>query len=259
MSFAATQPHRFPPTLAGRIFQRRFAALFAIVVLGFCGLFVSGLTRRVTWATTPSTPKLLARLNDRPTMRRNSRDDAGPNLSLREGRTLLSRYEGRVDLQRALTENEAAAQSLASADFDEDGVPDLAGGYSYLERGIVTIHRGNVDSIYPYAPEAHTRRANGSFTAAPFLSPALAIDVPVAADYLAAGDFDADGHWDIVLVNRGGGALYFLPGDGQGNFAAPREVSVSGSVTAFAAGEVNRRDGLTDLVVATVGPRGAQL
>src|SRR5438876_2251583 len=35
--------------------------------------------------------------------------------------------------------------SLASADFDEDGMPDLISGYGGGNGGILTIHRGNVD------------------------------------------------------------------------------------------------------------------
>jgi hypothetical protein len=33
-------------------------------------------------------------------------------------------------------------------------VPDLIGGYAVPSGGIITLHRGNVDSIYPNAPEA---------------------------------------------------------------------------------------------------------
>ncbi|MFN2511689.1 MAG: hypothetical protein ABR568_09625, partial [Pyrinomonadaceae bacterium] len=137
-------------------------------------------------------------------VRTNRRSDLISNLSLKHGRVLLSSYEGPVHLQRALAQNETQPRALAAADFDEDGVPDLVSGYDYAGRGILTVHRGNVDSIYPNSPEAIVRRANGGFTDAPFLSPALVVELDVPADFVGAGDFDADSHWDIVVVNSGG-------------------------------------------------------
>ncbi|HEY3102193.1 MAG TPA: CSLREA domain-containing protein [Pyrinomonadaceae bacterium] len=152
----------------------------------------------------------------------------------------------------ALEQNVAEPLSLATADFDEDGMPDLVAGYAYNGRGIITLHRGNVDSIYQNAPEAKRRRANGTFTDAPFLSPATVFESSVAPDFLGAGDFDADGHWDIVLARRSETSLHLLAGNGTGWFNLEKEVSVNGQITAFATGEVNRRDGLTDLVVGLV-------
>jgi VCBS repeat protein len=173
-----------------------------------------------------------------------------PRVSLRAGRELLTDYQGPETLQRALAENEAAARSLAAADFDEDGVPDLVAGYAYGDRGILTVHRGNVDSIYPNAPEAKQRRQTGTFSDAPFLSPALVIEVSAAADFVAAGDFDADGHWDIVAASRSDNRLHFFAGKGVGRFATEEPIPLTGAVTALTAGDVNRRDGLTDLLIA---------
>jgi hypothetical protein len=180
-------------------------------------------------------------------------------VSLGNGRDLLTTYQGPDQLQQALRENQAAPRSLASADFDEDGVPDLVSGYAYDGRGIVTVHRGNVDSIYPNAPDAKRRKADGTFTEAPFLSPALAIEVAAAPDFLGAGDFDADGHWDIVLANRGGRSLHLLPGDGKGRFVPEKEIVLDGNVTALTTGDLNRRDGLTDIVVGVDDPNGSQV
>ena len=111
-----------------------------------------------------------ARLNELVSIRKINPPD--PRLSLANGHDLISAYQGPAKLQRALEQNEAQARSLASADFDEDGIPDLVGGYAYAGRGIITVHRGNADSIYPNTPEARQRKADGTFTAAPFVSPA---------------------------------------------------------------------------------------
>jgi FG-GAP repeat len=106
--------------------------------------------------------------------------------------------------------------SLASGDFDEDGVADLEGGYGGTGGGIVTLVRDNVDAIHPNAVEAKQLKEKGKFTDAPFLSPASVMDVPVAAGLIGAGDFDADGHLDIVTAAKGSSCLYVLAGDGQG-------------------------------------------
>jgi hypothetical protein len=65
---------------------------------------------------------------------------------------VLAAYEGEARLVEALENNQARPLSLASADFDEDGVLDLVSGYAGPGGGIATLLRGNVDSIYPNAP-----------------------------------------------------------------------------------------------------------
>ena len=62
-----------------------------------------------------------------------------------------------------------APLSLASADFDEDGVPDLVAGYAMASQGVLTLWRGNEDSIHPNGLDAQRRRESGEFTDSPFL------------------------------------------------------------------------------------------
>src|SRR5437016_3121322 len=232
-----------------------FTALATLAAIAaspwYPGLFLTGIVH------SREASNLKARPNEQVSIREIGPHDA--RLSLVNGHDLLSAYQGPARLQRALEQNEAQALSLASADFDEDGVPDLVSGYAYDGRGIITLHRGNVDAIYPNTPEARQRKANGTFTAAPFLSPALALEVGAPADFLGAGDFDADGHWDIVFAARGGMALHFLPGDGKGGFGPEKEIRLTGGVTAMVTGEINRPDGLTDLVVGIDGEQGSQV
>jgi hypothetical protein len=57
----------------------------------------------------------------------------------------------------------ARPTTLASADFDEDGMPDLVVGYASESGGAVVLHRGNVDAVYPNTPEQRRRRAEGVF------------------------------------------------------------------------------------------------
>jgi hypothetical protein len=153
---------------------------------------------------------------------------------------------------------EGSGRALASGDFDEDGVPDLVTGYATPQGGVVSVRRGNVDAIYSNSAEAKARRQRGEFTAAAFHSSARSFSVPKAVDFIGAGDFDADGHWDIIAASKGDARFYWLRGDGKGNFGEAQVVELPGAVTALATGEINRVDGLTDIAVGIVAADGAR-
>jgi CSLREA domain-containing protein len=180
-----------------------------------------------------------------------------PFLNLQDGIELQEDHGGNTINQQPLPQ-EARSLALASADFDEDGVPDLIIGYGLADGGRLRLYRGNVDSIYSNSVEAQQRKANGTFTDAAFLSPARLSELAQSPDFLAAGDFDADGHWDVATAAFGSRAFYVLPGDGKGNFGAVRRIDLPGAVTAFASGEINRPDGLTDIVIGTISEDGAK-
>src|SRR5262249_56365698 len=75
----------------------------------------------------------------------------------------------------------------------------------------------------------------------------------------AWGYFDADGHLDVVVGDGDGERLYWMNGDGRGAFGAAQSVAIPGRVTAMCAGEINRADGLTDLIVAVNSAGGPQI
>jgi len=181
-----------------------------------------------------------------------------PWINLADGRDLQTGYSGPAALTQALQQDQTRPLSLASGDFDEDGVPDLVCGYAGGRGGIFTVHRGNVDAIYPNSPEAQQRKTQGKSTDSAFLSPARVFEVPEAVDFLGVGDFDADGHLDTVAAAYASNALYILPGNGRGGFGRALRIELAGAVTALATGEINRADGLTDLAVGIIGPGGAQ-
>jgi hypothetical protein len=187
-----------------------------------------------------------------------------PWINLRDGTPLPLERSGPAALVEALEGSQAQPLALAAGDFDEDGVPDLVSGWRTSSQrapggGLLTLYRGNLDSIYPDSPQAQARKAAGTFTEAAFLSPAYVFDPLTIPDFLVAGDFDGDGHWDVAAAARGGSALHLLPGDGRGGFAPVVVANLPGAVTALAAGEVNRRDGLQDIIIGVSAPGGAQL
>jgi len=182
-----------------------------------------------------------------------------PWINLANGRDLLTDYNGPVELASSLESKQVAPLGLAAGDFDEDGVPDLVSAYASAGRGILTIHKGNIDSIYPDTPEARARKADGTFTDAPFLSPGQTFELSVSPEFLEVGDFNADGHFDVVVAARGGNALHFIVGDGRMSLREAQTMDLPGTVTALASGEANRADGITDLVVGVTGASGPKL
>ena len=187
-------------------------------------------------------------------------------VTLREGGDSRVRFAAGEDLGVALgqrAESLLAASgtplSLASADFDGDGVPDLAAGYRLDNAGAIAFWRGNVDSIHPNAPDAIRRREKGEFLESPFFPSRLALETDEPPDWLFAGDFDGDGIADIVYAARGSSALHILPGNGAGGFRAPRRKDLPGAITAIAGGSLDPAGGTLGIAVAILSGRGASL
>jgi hypothetical protein len=119
---------------------------------------------------------------------------------------------------------------ISVADFNGDGIPDLAVGNSPSGggSGSLTILLGNGD---------------GSFTAA--ASPAT----PTGVNSIAVADFDGDGDEDIAVAN--GAVLTLLKGNGNGTFASSTITPEAGSfISSFiVTGDFNG-DGKVDLAFA---------
>ncbi|MCS6804563.1 MAG: hypothetical protein NZ823_05385, partial [Blastocatellia bacterium] len=120
-------------------------------------------------------------------------------------------YEGAAGLRQMLGHHQARPTALASADFDEDGVPDVICGYEGPSGGLITLHRGNLESLWPRGHGSGMAQGGAQLLdAPPFLLEARVFELGEAPDLLGAGDFDADGHQDVVAGARGSEFLYVL-------------------------------------------------
>jgi uncharacterized repeat protein (TIGR01451 family) len=148
-----------------------------------------------------------------------------------------------------------AALSMASGDFDENGVADVVVGLGGSGRFALSIYRGNPDTLYPDGPEARQRRSTNRSIAASLL-PAELIPLAASPDWLVAGDFDGDGHLDVAAAARGGEALYLLSGNGNGDFAPIRRIDLGGRVTAVGSTDTSLTDGVANIAIGIIDDGG---
>jgi hypothetical protein len=124
--------------------------------------------------------------------------------------------------------------TVAVADFNGDGIPDLAlADYDAARTGTgagVSILLGNGD---------------GSFQAP------ISYVFGASEPYLAVGDFNGDGHPDLAVAgwdNSGQWTVSVLLGNGDGTFQAPQSMVIPNGPVSLGVGDFNG-DGHADLVV----------
>ena len=123
-----------------------------------------------------------------------------------------------------------AGMGIATADFNGDGIPDLAVGAMNDNTAALSILLGNGD---------------GTFTA---VTPN-----PVVGDYpysVVAGDFNGDGIPDLAVGNIINSNVSILLGKGDGTFTMKPELSVGSAPQSLVTADFNG-DGLPDLAVVS--------
>jgi hypothetical protein len=118
--------------------------------------------------------------------------------------------------------------SVAVADFNGDGKPDLA--VANLGGG-VSVLLGNGDGTF----QAAQNFAAGS-----------------APESVAVGDFNGDGKSDLVVANNSSSNVSVLLGNGDGTFQAAQSFTTGSGPFSVAVGDFNG-DGKLDLAVTNVG------
>jgi hypothetical protein len=178
-------------------------------------------------------------------------------LNPHDGRALSAEYGGETTMSQALRAGFAQPLTLASADFDHDGAPDLITGYRDGRAGILTLQRGNVDAFVPKDRTIYDRAAKGDLPPS-FVNEVRTFQLPETPDVLLVGDFNDDGRKDLLTATRGGD-LYLLVGDGAGSFDAPEQLELPGTVTALTAGTFTRAEGLRAVIAGVMSPQGPAL
>lgn len=182
------------------------------------------------------------------------------HVKLEGQESLKAEFIGDEIARNLLEQNQAQALALASADFDEDGMPDLVTGYGYSGGGVLSINRGNLAAAYPqYRADRSQLESNAAAQAPAFLSPGKVWSLSDSADFVVAGDFNADGHFDVVVGTKGKSELYLLAGNGKGQLAEAQKLTLPGRLTNLVSGDVNRADGLADLVLGLESDNGARV
>ena len=178
-----------------------------------------------------------------------------PGFTTRQIRAAIRGVDGR---ELALTGETAKPVSLAGGDFNRDGFPDLVAGYAVNDRGLLTVHMASKEAFAPQSSQTIRAIAQGEFPPA-FAGTSTAIPIPVGPDILEVGDFNGDGNVDILFAAQGGDHLYILPGDGSGNFGAPRVLSLPGRITALTTATFGIRGSGANVVVGVLNGSGATL
>jgi predicted outer membrane repeat protein len=220
-----------------------FASFALVTAVALEGVFASSAERGISARTPGGAISLHAAGRGR------------PFLNLEDGREMSVTYRGERSAVAALQSGEA--RSLASADFDSNGVPDVVAGFSAGGAGTITVQRGNPDAFAPADDSVFVRMQQG-YNPDSLLPGADVYSVPASPDFLVTGNFTHDSEKDVLFASKGG-ALYLMAGDGSGRLSDPQPIDLPGPVTALGAGEFRAADGFTDVAVGVSGTNGESL
>ena len=160
--------------------------------------------------------------------------DIAVNVELSKLRILLGNGDGSFSITNLTVTNNDLSTYMVAADFNGDGLSDLAFTHHDLGAPRVSLIHGN-------------REGNFSVRS----SVPLDFRAPTA---IAAADFNGDGRLDVaVTALHSDGKLYILLNDGAGSFVINTSFVLDQSPQAVATADFNG-DGKMDVVVASSSP-----
>jgi hypothetical protein len=142
----------------------------------------------------------------------------------------LGNGDGTFQTARTFAGGSYGSGAVAVADFNRDGVVDLAVANGSFTK-TVSVLLGNGDGTFPATP---------------------AFGVGISPQSVAVGDFDRDDSLDLAVANAGSNSVSVLMGTSDGTFQAEHTYPAGEGPTSVAVGDFNR-DGNRDLVVANYG------
>lgn len=149
----------------------------------------------------------------------------------------------------------APVSGLALGHLDEDGVIDLVVLHSGDQGAFAAVSLG--DPRFRLGPKHDLDRLRAGLPPEqPFHPETRTYPLAFTPHWAAVGDWNADGFFDLVVAAEGVAKLQWLAGDGTGRLGTGGIIPLEGPVTAFLSQEVNRRDGLEDLILGVIGSRG---
>lgn len=192
-------------------------------------------------------------------------------LSITSGGILVFSNNGQGMLRYTLNQITAASsQYVATADFNRDGLADVAamlldssvtvqlsrgngllsapvsvatGGYNAL--AVADFNNdGAADIVVGYSHQILLNRGDGTFL------PAKATSVPIGSTHLQAADLNGDGRMDLVLCESANRRIRIALGRGDGTFSTAVSYSVSYTPDFVATGDLNN-DGKLDVLACS--------
>ncbi|MBX7054049.1 MAG: DUF11 domain-containing protein, partial [Pyrinomonadaceae bacterium] len=184
--------------------------------------------------------------------------DDSPWLNLRSGKPVRSAYTGPESAISLFESGSLRPTTIIAADANFDGFADAVSGYSSGSGGVITLHRAAREALAPELPESLAGIRRGEFPSS-FEREAVAIDLPISPDFLAAGRFRADSDLDIIVATRTSSEIYLVPVNGKGGFGMPVKFDVGGEVTAMAAETFDPSKAFAGIVFGTRRDGGFRL